>query len=194
MYQGMLNWPHLYPVLRELDEAMAEETKKRGCSCGGKLHRACYPRKPRGAPPEVAADEAYQQRLSFCCDQEGCRRRTTPPSVLFLGRKVYLGTVVVVVSVLRQGPTPARLARLRQALGVSARTVKRWRAWWLSSFVRSDFWRAARGLLRVPLDESRLPLSLLQAFQAKEKPLKLVQLLRFISPLTSLSAPANHTP
>lgn len=171
---------------------MAAEVQKRGCSCGGKLHRACYPRKPRGAPPEVAAHEAYQQRLSFCCDREGCRRRTTPPSVLFLGRKVYLGTVVVVVSVLRQGPTPARLSRLRQALGVSVRTVNRWREWWLSTFVRTAFWRAARGRLRVPLDVSKLPLSLLEVFQAEEEPLKLVLLLRFIRPLTSLSAPESH--
>lgn len=192
MHQSMLAWPFLYPVLRELDEVMAAETQKRGCSCGGKLHRACYPRKPRGAPAEVAADEAYQQRLSFCCDQEGCRRRTTPPSVLFLGRKVYLGTVVVVVSVLRQGPTPARLARLRQALGVSARTVDRWREWWLSTFVRSDFWNVARGRLRVPIDVSQLPLSLLEAFQAKEEPMKLVLLLRFIRPLT-ISAAESHS-
>jgi len=181
----------LFPVLLKLDEIMAEETKKGGCSCGGKLHRACYPRKPRGAPLEVAADEAYQQRLSFCCDREGCRRRTTPPSVLFLGRKVYLGAVVVVASVLRQGPTPARLEQLRHLLGVSARTVKRWREWWVSSFARSDFWKASRGLLRFPLEERRLPMSLLELFQAKEVDQKLGLLLRFISPLTTVSAQSS---
>ncbi len=193
MYQSLLNRADLYPVLRKLDEEMAEEAHKRGCPCGGRLDRACYPRKPRGAPPEVEGDKDYRQRLSFCCATEGCRRRTTPPSALFMGRKIYLGAVVVLISVLRQGPTPARLARLQECVGVSARTVKRWREWWLSSFVRSDCWKAAQGLLRAPLDENQLPLCLWEAFEAKEETLKLVLLLRFIRPLTSLSAPASSS-
>lgn len=141
----------------------------------------------------MAGEQDYQQRLSFCCAEEGCRRRTTPVSVLFLGRKVYLGAVVVLASVLHQGPTPARLAWLRERVGLSPRTVKRWRKWWLSSFVRSDFWKAARARLRLPLVESQLPRSLLEAFEPKGELVKLVLLLRFISPLTSLSAPANQT-
>ena len=89
MYQNLLDRSTLYPILRNLDEKLAAEARERGCPCGGQLHRACYPRKPRGAPREVEEDKAYRQRLSFCCAKEGCRRRTTPPSVLFLGRKVY---------------------------------------------------------------------------------------------------------
>ena len=115
----------------------------------------------------------------------------TPPSVLFLGRKVYFGAVVVLVSVLRQGPSPTRLSRLKKLVGVSARTVRRWRKWWLWSFVQSDVWRAARGRLRTPADASRLPLSLLEAFEGSP-PLKLIYLLRFIGPLTTTSAPEGH--
>jgi hypothetical protein len=33
-------------------------------------------------------DKGYGQRFSFCCAVGGCRKRTTPPSLRFLGRKV----------------------------------------------------------------------------------------------------------
>lgn len=184
MYQSLLTESNLYPILRRLDEELAAEAKKLGCPCGGKLDRANYPRKPRGAPPDVESDPAYRRRLSFCCAKEGCRRRRTPASALFLGRKVYLGAVVVLVSVLRQGPSPTRLARLKELVGVSARTVRRWRKWWLESFVASDFWKAARGRLRAPLEESQLPRSLLEVFEADTVLHQLVDLLRFVSPLT----------
>lgn len=191
MYRNLLTESSLYPILRALDEKIAEEAREHGCSCGGPLHQACYPRKPRGAPPEVDSDRAYDRRWSFCCAVEGCRRRMTPPSVLFLGRKVYFGAVVVLVSVLRQGPSPTRLSRVKQLVGVSARTVKRWRQWWLSSFAESDVWRTARGRLRVPADASRLPLSLLEVFGGAPMQ-QLVSLLRFVSPLTTTSAPEGH--
>ena len=71
-----------------------------------RLHRACYPRKPRGVGG--ARDATYEHRLSFCCATDGCRRRITPPSVRFLGRKVYLGVIVIVVSALEQGLSAAR--------------------------------------------------------------------------------------
>lgn len=193
MYQSLLTRSSLYRVLLKLEDEMAAAAKALGCLfCDGKLHCAYYRRKPRGAPPEVEGDPAYRQRRSFCCAVEGCRRRRTPPSVLFLGRKVYLGAVVTLVSVLRHGPSPTRLSRLRELVGVSARTVRRWRHWWLESFVESAFWRGARGRLRSPLDESRLPLSLLEAFEASEEELRLVLLLHFVSPLTTSSAAASH--
>ncbi len=193
MYRNLLTKSSLYPILRALDEMTAKEAQQRGCPCEGKLHRACYPRKPRGAAPEVEGDESYRRRWSFCCAEEGCRRRMTPPSVLFLGRKVYFGAVVVLVSaLLQQGPSLPRLSRLKDLVGVSARTVKRWRKWWLSSFVESDFWRAARGRLRVPADPSRLPLSLLEAFEAAQEQQKLVHVLRFVSPLSTTSAVEGH--
>ncbi len=179
------DFSHLAPVLRKLDEQVAAEARKRGCACGGKLHQANYPRKLRGLPQQ---GEDGWQRLSFCCAKEGCRRRTTPPSVMFLGRKVYPGAVIVLVSVLRQKPTAMRLSRLKELVGVSSRTVRRWRRWWLRNFVQSRFWKAARGWFRVPLDELQLPLVLLEAFEVKPPPLQLVQMLRFLGPLTSRTA------
>ena len=189
MYQSLLTDSSLYLTLLKLDEEFAEEVRSRGCGCGGTLHSARYPRKPRGGPME--GEEAFRIRRSFCCAEQGCRRRTTPPSVLFLGRKVFFGAVVVLVCVLRHGATPMRLWKLQQLAGVSARTVRRWRKWWLGVFVRSAFWRAARGRLRAPVDEGGLPYSLLQAFEGQGGASRLLGLLRFIRPLTSSSAAAG---
>ena len=54
---------------------------------------------------------------SFCCDREGCRKRVTPPSVRFLGRKVYLHAVIILVAAMRQGATPRRVHELSELFG-----------------------------------------------------------------------------
>ena len=54
-----------------------------------------------------------------------------PPSVRFLGRKVYLGAVVILISAMRQGPTPHRVHELARLFGVDRATVARWQAFWL---------------------------------------------------------------
>src|SRR5512134_1659004 len=98
----------LYALLQHFDEELAAEQRAGGCAhCGAALHSACYPRKPRGLPRGCAAQ--YDRRLSFCCARHGCRSRATPPSLRFLGPKVYVAAVVVLISALRCGPTPARV-------------------------------------------------------------------------------------
>jgi hypothetical protein len=93
-----------FALLEEGDARAAAAVKTAGCRyCGGRLDRADYPRKPRGGSM-AAAGEGLVRRISFCCAQEGCRRRATPPSLVFLGRKVYLGIVVVVASLLALTP------------------------------------------------------------------------------------------
>lgn len=183
MYQTLLNDTRLYKLLLRLDKELAAQAKAKGCHCGGKLHSACYPRKPRGVPDGL--DDAYAKRHSFCCAAEDCRRRTTPPSFRFLGRKVFVSTVIVLVTVLRHGPTPMRLTKLRELVGVSARTVNRWRLWWREVFAQTPFWKAACGFFRTPVDQSSLPLSLLEAFPVNQARRKLLRLLRFICPLTT---------
>ncbi len=112
----------LYLWLMEVDRDLARQAKAGNCLwCGGRLDSAVYPRKPRGGPADLADD--YSTRLSFCCAQDNCRRRMTPPSVRFLGRKVYLGAVVVLLSAMLHGSTPPRAARLRELFGVSRRTL-----------------------------------------------------------------------
>lgn len=183
MYQNLVNKSILFRILFKLDELLATETHEQGCPCGGSLHRADYPRKPRGGPVEY--NRAYMSRRSFCCSREGCRRRMTPPSMLFLGRKVYFAAAIVVVCVLRQEPTPKRLDDLRELVGVNPQTIRRWLKWWREEFARSGFWTAARGRFRARLNEAELPQSLLEAFEVKGKVRKLVHLLRFVGPVTT---------
>lgn len=177
--------PQLHQVLAKVDGDLAEEVRQRGCIyCGGKLHRANYERKPRSGSLRI--EELL--RDSFCCDQDGCRKRHTPPSVRFLGRRVYWGVVVVLVSAVRHGLTPERMRVLRKALGIDRRTVERWRQWWLETFVQSSFWKRARARFMPPVCEQSLPLSLGQAFHLA-RPGQLIEFLRFLSPLTTGSIP-----
>lgn len=183
MYQTLLSDSSIYKFLLKLDEDLAAQCREAGCACGGRLHSAIYPRKPRGNPPE--AEEDCNWRYSFCCAIDGCRCRSTPASFRFLGRRVFLGAVVVLISAMRHGATPKRMAQLGDLVGVSRRTVERWRVWWQNEFVRSPFWKAARGRLRMPIDENTLPLSLLNAFSSHSDKENLIGLLRFILPLTA---------
>jgi hypothetical protein len=81
----------LYDYLLVLDRELSERARHAGCPrCAGRLHSASYPRKPRGGPRG-----AHARRFSLCCAR--CRKRVTPPSVRFLGRRVYYGVVVVLV-------------------------------------------------------------------------------------------------
>ncbi|MFH1574380.1 MAG: hypothetical protein ABIG68_10370 [Acidobacteriota bacterium] len=176
----LLQEPMLYTFLERVDHDIAEETRREGCPCGGVLHSARYPRKPRGGLESLKWDS----RWSFCCAAEGCRHRRTPPSVRFLGRKVYLGVVVVLVAAMMHGPDGKRVGKLHEELGIDRRTLERWREWWLKTFVETKFWKAQRGQLMPPVDEEHLPLSLVERFQASAKG-RLVDLMRFLSPITT---------
>ena len=177
-----------YATLTRFDQDLAAEVQARGCPCGGRLHKADYPRKPRGGPVDLGP--AYDRRHSFCCDREGCRRRATPASLRFLGRRVYLGAVLVVVSIMAHGLTGARLTRLRDTLGgsLSARTIGRWRTWWQQVFPRSPFWRHARGRFVPPVAHGRLPAALLARFQGPTLGVRMRLLLAFLAPLTLAGA------
>jgi hypothetical protein len=167
----------LFKLLEKADSDLAEEAQAGGCgNCGGKLHRGDFERKPRGGPQ-------WDSRYSFCCEKKDCRKRKTPPSVRFLGRKVYVGVVVVLLSAMMHGLRPKRVEALREALGIDKRTLARWRAWWLENFADSRFWKGTRGRFMPRLDEAVLPLSLVEAFQAKRRD-GMARLLQFISPIT----------
>lgn len=176
----------LYELLQRCDEDLAAAQRALGCPrCGGVLHWARYRRKPRGFLGRLSPE--YGRRLSLCCAREGCRKRATPASLRFLGRKVYLGAVVVLVSALRCGLTPARMRYLEERVGVSRRTVVRWRQWWCEQFIQTPFWRAAAGRLMAPVEHAQLPASLLERFAGAARD-RLVSALRFIAPLTTESA------
>jgi hypothetical protein len=130
-------------------------------------------------------------RYSLCCADEECRKRVTPPSLRFLGRKVYLGAVVVVVAaMMRHGASPARMRVLREHLGVSRRTVERWRVWWTTAFAEGPFWKAAAASFLPAVEVARLPASLLERFLGNEEE-RLILLLRLLGPITG-GAPTAH--
>jgi hypothetical protein len=170
----------LFELLEKIDKEFAEKTHQGGCwFCQARLHCADYERKPRGGP-------GWHKRLSFCCCREGCRRRCTPASVRFLGRRVYAGIFVVLVSAMLHGVNEKRVQRLRAVLPIDRRTLQRWRQWWLESFVRTRFWKAQRGRFIAPVCEATLPRSLVQRFGVGlERRERLLDLLRFLAPLTA---------
>lgn len=150
-----------FELLSRFDEDLAAEVREAGCGCGGVLHSARYPRKPRGGPE--ALGQGLVMRASLCCAVEGCRRRSTPPSLLFLGRKVFYGVLVLLIPILREGPTPERVHRLEAKFGVSRRTLYRWRRWWWETVPRSRWWQQQRGLFPAVVDGDELPGLLLAA-------------------------------
>lgn len=183
MYRALLHDASLYEALWNLDQELAAQARAQGCPCGGRLHSANYPRKPRGGPPNL--DPAYERRLSFCCAEEGCRRRTTPPSVRFLGRRVYLGVAVVLMSALYAGLAERHIGQLHRYLKVDTRTLKCWLRWWQQQVPQSTFWQAAMARLLPPIDITTLPVSLLARFNAApDPPAALIAVLRFLSPLS----------
>lgn len=161
MSHKLLTDSRLFQFVERIDQAAVASAGNRECShCGGRLDRADYRRKPRGAPAGDAS--AYERRPSFCCREDGCRRRQTPALVGLLGRRVYLSVVVVLAAACCQGPSPMRLATLRQALGVAPRTLRRWLVWWRETFPQTSAWQLQRAALVPPVCDQTLPASLLE--------------------------------
>lgn len=181
MYQSLLQDPTFFSLLFRFDQDLADATRTKGCDCGGPLHVANYPRKPRGGP--VGLPEAFDLRLSFCCAIDGCRKRATPPSVRFFGRRVYLMAVVVLVTAMSHGVPIQREAKLRARFGISERTLERWRLWWRESFPGSRFWRGVAGRFSPPVHLDELPRSLLERFTGPDEPIRVRRALLFLMPV-----------
>lgn len=169
-------------LLPRIDADLAAKAQAGGCaSCGGRLDVSNFPRKARGAS---GLGEEYESRYSFCCAVDGCRGRCTPPSVRFLGRKVYVGAVVVLATALQQGPTKKSVTKLSGLLGINRRTLVRWRRWWSALFGKSRFWASLRGRFAPAVDEAAMPASLLSRMVATGEP-AVVTLLRLLAPAST---------
>ena len=159
------------------------QAHQQGCLfCGGKLHRADYERKPRGGPE-------WDYRYSFCCAREGCRRRQTPPvgalpgaaGLCRAGRGAGFG----------HGAWPEARTSGPPARGVGKSTAAPWsgggNGGWVT-FVESSFWKAARARFMPPLCQQTLPRSLCLSFQVAERRDRLLELLKFLAPITTPAA------
>ncbi len=140
LHEKFIHNVRLHKLLVKFDHDLARAARAQGCYCGGKLHSAHYPRKPKGVPANVR--EFYCERLSLCCAEDDCRERMTPPSLRFLGRRVYVAVTMLLVSVMVNGGTRAQLSKLSREFGVDRHTVARWREWWCTTFVQTRFWQA----------------------------------------------------
>jgi hypothetical protein len=150
----------IFARLEKLDEAIAAAVAAGRCRhCEGPLHRGNYQRKPRGALVG-AAGEAFTLRHSLCCGRRGCRKRALPPSLRFLGRRVYLEAVVVVASMIAQAISMTTRTAIG-ATGVPLRTVRRWGRWWRETFPKERVWAELRArFVPPPPTEAELPRSL----------------------------------
>jgi hypothetical protein len=182
LYRDLLADASFHKRLRNFDEELGQAVRDEGCLiCSGVLHSARFPRKPRGRPAGLAGED--ERRISFCCAEGGCRKRRTPPSLRFLGTKLYLAAVVILVAALRHGMTVARIQRLSELAGIDRRTIERWQVWWRTVVPATPFWRNARAAFMPPVDETQLPDVLLERFTG-DAPERLIALLRFLAPLT----------
>jgi hypothetical protein len=158
MFDQVFLGREFFEMLERQDEAIAERVAAAGCPvCAGPLHRGDYDRKPRGGLI-ARAGEAFVKRFSLCCGREGCRKRATPPSLRFLGRRVYVGAVVILASIVAHALGVA--AQARAATGVPARTTRRWLAWWMGPFLSTEVFVAIRARL-IEVNAAALPASIL---------------------------------
>jgi hypothetical protein len=183
MYHDLPRGASFWSVLLAIDHDLADDTRKHGCPCGGCLHSANYLRKPRGTPLQLP--ESHCLRLSFCCDRDGCRKRLTPPSVRFLGPTVYLGAIVILISALRQGPSPRRVRELSARFGADRRTIARWLVFWRERFPQMPFWKIARARLGALAEIVALPYGLVEAFLSRHDcDSGWALLLKFLAPIS----------
>jgi hypothetical protein len=183
VYADLLSDSSFYALLLRIDRDLAAKIRGSGCRfCGAPLDGADYLRKPRGVPRDVDVGPEYAVFFSFCCRVDGCRHRHRPASVRFLDRRVYVGVVMVLAMVLRQGPTRWTAGELRRRIGVSRWTLSRWRRWWLEEFAAGRSWSEGRARFMPPVADEDLPLSLVERFAATGADLRdrMLDLLRFL--------------
>jgi len=174
-----------FALLVRADEAMTQRVAAEGCPrCRGPLHRSDYARKPRGALI-APSGEAVVRRFSLCCGREGCRKRATPPSVLFLGRRVYLGAVVIVASMIALALRAA--SEVRRRTGVPARTTRRWLGWWQGPFLDTETFVTLCARL-IGVEVGRVPESIVGQLGGT-LPERVRSMLGWLSPLTTGSVP-----
>src|SRR6266403_475892 len=182
LYRDLLADAKFHELLLAYDRDLADTARCTGCArCSGVVQSAPYWRKPRGRPCRLGGE--HDRRFSFCCAVDGCRSRATPPSLRFLGPKVYIAAIVVLIAILRHGATARRMRELTELIGVDRRTVERWRTWWRDSFTTTSFWQIARATFMPPVDQNRLPAALIERFTGDDAD-RLVALLRLIAPIT----------
>ena len=85
--------------------------------------------------------------------------------MLFWGRRVYWGAVLVVVTALRQGRgRGCTVERLRTQFGVTRPTLTRWLRYFREAFPQTRAWRWVTGRLVPPVAAEALPGGVVEQF------------------------------
>jgi hypothetical protein len=172
---------NFFSLLDEHDAQATAAAQAAGCpACQGRLDRPDYPRKPRGG--DVAATgESISRRRSLCCAREGCRKRLTPPSLVFLGRRLYLAITVVVATwrATMQPPAPPPTSP-------PPRTIRRWLAWFAWEAPAAAWAATVRSRLSPPLEpDEPLPSALVaRLVLGRDLAAGLLATLRLLAPLS----------
>jgi len=175
-----------FDLLRIADEEILEKVRAMGCLwCGGPLYRGDYPRKPRGGVIATLTD-ALDRRFSLCCGRDGCRKRATPPSLRFLGRRVYVAAVVIIASAV--AIHNALASEIKRKSGVPSRTVRRWIDWWRGSFIKTSAFVAICARLVPQPTRAEMPDSILNGFQGSMSS-RIEKFLAMLAPITTRSVP-----
>lgn len=167
MLPELLQKTNLFHLLFRIDSDIADQCRLSGCPfCGGVLHQGNYIRKPRGGPESIS--EQYLLRHSFSCGNEGCRKRTLPGSCRFWGRRVYWGSVILVVMGLRQGRTTGySVNKISRVFGINRKTICRWIVYFREQFPQTAKWQRLRGRVSACVEDEDLPGGLLQYFVSR---------------------------
>ena len=172
MYTEIVWNVSFWSCLVKIDQKLLELAIDRSCiHCGKPLHISHFPRKVRGL--DAAAEPFFKNRFSTCCAH--CRRRHTPLSVRFMGRRVYAFVVVI-------------LACMRAlADAASPRTLGRWTTWWTQGLPCLAVWRLVQSRFVGGLQVERLPASLVERCEQQELQPSAQGLLRTLAMLLPLS-------
>ncbi len=174
-----------------LDVRAAERIQASGCPhCEGPLHVSNYDRKVRGLSEEATDAGCYGLRLSLCCGREGCRRRATPPSTRFSGRRIYAAIAVLALSLslsVEERAEAVEVGEVEERRGAPARsTRKRWRSWWRHTLFEMPWFGAMCAQFAEPVEMASAPDSLLAKFRGALTA-RVQDLIVWVSPLTTSS-------
>jgi hypothetical protein len=175
--------PDFHLFLFYIDKDLAQSICDSNCPfCDKALHQANYPRSPNGMPADQR--EYYEIRFSFCCSE--CRKRITPESIRFFGRRWHPAPAHLLICFLKLKVTNKLLNQVQKHLGItiSKSTWIRWKQWWQEQFSQTDFWKLSRAqLANQPVGNDIIPRFLVRLFPQQFSD-KLTSLLKFLSPIT----------
>ena len=115
----------------------------------------------------------------------------------FLGRKVYVGVLLVLFGNVAAGParaatSAALVESLSIASGIPVRTLERWHAWWTAAVPATRWWTELSARFVPGIDATTLPSALLARVEAVGVEARLTAVLGLTRPLSTRTC--SHCP